>query len=94
MTGAAFHHVVTPKSSQDTKNGTLLFEDDLELIQGFVIEFALGVLFIFAFFTVFFPPCTECCQRSDGKSWKIGCIYTLCVMIDVCVCFSGLLYQF
>ena len=82
VTGAAFHHVVTPKSGRDTDNGTPLFEEEFQLIQGFVIEFVLGVLFIFALFTVFFSACAQCCERNGGHSWKIGCVYALCIMID------------
>ncbi|XP_028404951.1 lens fiber major intrinsic protein-like isoform X1 [Dendronephthya gigantea] len=83
VTGAAFYRLVTPKSSRDeTNNKSEIFENDIELIQGFVIEFLLAVLFIFALFHVLFSRCAECCGRNDGSSWKIGSVYTLCVLID------------
>ena len=91
MTGAAFHHVVTPKSSQESDIDGFQFEEDLQLIQGFVIEFVLAVFFVFALFSVFFPRCTKCCEGKSGKSWKIGCVYALCVMIDVCIALALLL---
>ena len=81
ITGAAFHHVITPKQERDHEL-TAQFAEDLELVQGFVLEFTLAILFIFSLFTVLYGQ-RNCCEHVHAASWKIGLIYTLCLMVDV-----------
>lgn len=82
IAGAAFHYVTTPKQERDREAFTH-FNEDLELIQGFVLEFTLAILFIFAIFTVLYGQRNRCENQVDAAYWKIGLIYTLCLMIDV-----------
>ena len=81
ITGAAFHHVVAPNPGRG-QEPTTETADDSGLMQGFVIEFALAILFIFALFTVLFGQ-EKCCVHAQAAPWKIGLIYTLCLLIDV-----------
>ena len=83
IVGAALHYGVTPKLKRESFNKTP-FVTELNLVQGFVIEFVLAILLIFSFFLVHFDlRCKSCTGPTQGAPWKIGLIYTLCVIIDV-----------